>query len=58
MKEFNENLFNPPEPYTGSKRIEMNWYNTLDNFKLVIEQDKQLPLRITALVLEQNVNNR
>lgn len=58
MKEFNENLFNPPEPVTGSKRIEMNGWNTFDNFKLIIEQDEPLPLHITALVLEHNFNDR
>lgn len=58
MKEFTENLFEAPKPFTGQKRIEMNGWNTFDNFKLVIEQDEPLPLHITALVLEHNFNDR
>ncbi|MGE8646233.1 hypothetical protein [Acinetobacter vivianii] len=58
LKQFNENLFNPPAPYTGSKRVEMNGWNDFDNFNLIIEQTEPLPLHITALVMEQNINER
>lgn len=58
LKQFNDNLFKSPEPYTGSKRVEMNGWNDFDNFKLVIEQSEPLPLHITAVVMEQNINDR
>lgn len=58
LKQFNENLFKPPEPYTGNKRIEMNGWNDFDNFKLIIEQSEPLPLHITAVVMELNINER
>jgi len=44
--------------YTGSKKVEMNGWNNFDNFKLIIEQDELLPLHITAVVMEQNINER
>lgn len=58
MKEFNSDLFAAPKPFTGHKRIEMNGWNTFDNFKLEIEQDEPLPFHITAVVLEHNFNER
>lgn len=58
LKEFTENVFEAPKPYTGSKRVEMNGWNTFDNFKLTIEQDEPLPFHITAVVLEHNFNDR
>lgn len=58
LKQFTENLFVPPVPYTGSKRIEMNGWADFDNFKLIIEQSEPLPLHITAVVMEQNINDR
>lgn len=58
LKEFTDNFFEAPKPYTGSKRIEMNGWNTFDNFKLIIEQDEPLPFHITAVVLEHNFNDR
>lgn len=58
LKQFTENLFEAPRPFTGNKRIEMNGWNDFDNFKLVIEQTEPLPLHITAVVMEQNINDR
>ena len=58
LKQFTENFFEVPKPYTGSKRIEMNGWNDFDNFKLIIEQSEPLPLHITAVVMEQNINDR
>ncbi len=58
LKQFTENLFEAPRPFTGNKRIEMNGWNDFDNFKLVIEQSEPLPLHITAVVMEQNINDR
>lgn len=58
LKQFTENVFEAPKPYTGNKRIEMNGWNDFDNFKLVIEQDEPLPFAITAVVLEHNFNDR
>ena len=58
LKEFTKNLFEAPRPFTGSKRIELDGWDTFDNFKLVIEQDEPLPFHITALVMENNFNER
>lgn len=58
IKEFNENLFESPKPFTGQKRVEMNGWNIFDGFKPVIKQDEPLPLHITALVMEHNFNDR
>lgn len=58
LKQFTENVFEAPKPYTGSKRIEVNGWNDFDNFKLIIEQDEPLPFHITAVVLEHNFNDR
>lgn len=58
LKQFNENVFDAPKPFTGSKRIEMNGWNDFDNFQLIIEQTEPLPLHITAVVMEQNINDR
>ncbi|MBD8010253.1 hypothetical protein [Acinetobacter pecorum] len=58
LKQFTDNIFVPPVPYTGSKRIEMNGWADFDNFKLIIEQSEPLPLHITAIVMEQNINDR
>lgn len=58
MKQFTENVFEAPKPYTGSKRLEMNGWNDFDNFKLTIEQDEPLPFHVTAVVLEHNFNDR
>lgn len=58
LKQFTENVFEAPKPFTGSKRVEMNGWNDFDNFKLIIEQSEPLPLHITALVMEQNINER
>lgn len=58
LKQFTENVFETPKPYTGSKRVEMNGWNTFDDFKLTIEQDEPLPFHITAVVLEHNFNDR
>lgn len=58
LKEFAENLFEAPKPFTGQKRMEMNGWNTFDNFKVVIEQDEPLPMHITALGIEHNFNER
>jgi hypothetical protein len=51
LKQFTENLFEAPKPFTGNKRIEMNGWNDFDNFKLIIEQSEPLPLHITAVVV-------
>lgn len=58
LKQFTENLFEAPKPFTGNKRIEMNGCADFDNFKLIIEQSEPLPLHITAVVMEQNINDR
>ena len=58
LKQFTENFFEVPKPFTGNKRIEMNGWNDFDNFKLIIEQSEPLPLHITAVVMEQNINDR
>lgn len=58
LKQFNENLFAPPKAFTGNKRIEMNGWNTYDNFKLEISQDEPLLFHISALVMEHNFNDR
>lgn len=58
LKQFTENLFEAPKPFTGNKRIEMNGWADFDNFKLIIEQSEPLPLHITAVVMEQNINDR
>lgn len=58
LKQFTENVFEAPKPYTGSKRVELNGWNDFDNFKLTIEQDEPLPFHITAVVLEHNFNDR
>lgn len=56
LKQFTDNIFVPPVPYIGSKRIEMNGWADFDNFKLIIEQPE--PLHITAIVIEQSINGR
>ncbi|WP_191113065.1 hypothetical protein [Acinetobacter lwoffii] len=58
LKQFTENIFEAPKPFTGNKRIEMNGWADFDNFKLIIEQSEPLPLHITAIVMEQNINDR
>ena len=58
LKQFTENFFEAPKPFTGNKRIEMNGWADFDNFKLIIEQSEPLPLHITAVVMEQNINDR
>ena len=58
LKQFTENLFEAPKPFTGNKRIEMNGWADFDSFKLIIEQSEPLPLHITAVVMEQNINDR
>jgi len=58
LKQFTDNIFVPPVPYTGSKRIEMNGWADFDNFTLIIEQSEPLPLHITAIVMEHNINDR
>lgn len=58
LKQFTENVFEAPKPYTGSKRVEMNGWNTFDNFKLTIEQSEPLPFHVTAVVMEHNFNDR
>ena len=58
LKQFTENLFEAPKPFTGNKRIEMNGWADFDNFKLIIEQSEPLPLHITAVVMEQNINEK
>ncbi|WP_168379731.1 hypothetical protein [Acinetobacter cumulans] len=58
LKQFNENVFDAPKPFTGNKRIEMSGWNDFDNFKLIIEQTEPLPLHITAVIMEQNINDR
>ena len=58
LKQFTENLLEAPKPFTGNKRIEMNGWADFDNFKLIIEQSEPLPLHITAVVMEQNINER
>lgn len=58
LKQFTENFFEAPKPFTGNKRIEMNGWADFDNFKLIIEQSEPLPLHITAVVMEQNINER
>ena len=58
LKQFTKNLFEAPKPFTGSKRVEMNGWTDFDNFKLIIEQSEPLPLHITAVVMEQNINER
>ena len=58
LKQFTENLFEPPKAFTGQKRIELNGWNTYDNFKLEISQDEPLPFHITALVMEHSFNDR
>ena len=58
LKEFTENLFEAPKPFSGHKRIEMNGWNTFQDFKLEISQDEPLPLHITAVVMEHNFNER
>jgi len=58
LKQFTENLFEAPKLFTGNKRIEMNGWADFDSFKLIIEQSEPLPLHITAVVMEQNINDR
>lgn len=58
LKQFTDNNFVPPVPYTGSMRIEMNGWADFDSFKLIIEQSEPLPLHVTAVVIEQNINER
>lgn len=58
LKPFTDNIFVLPVPYTGSKRIEMNGWADFDNFKLIREQSELLPLHITAIIMEQNINDR
>lgn len=58
LKHFDAHVFDAPKPFTGSKRVEMNGWNDFDNFKLIIEQTEPLPLHITAVVMEQNINDR
>lgn len=58
LKHFNQNFFVAPQPFTGNQRVEMNGWNDFDNFKLIIEQSEPLPLHITAVVMEQNINDR
>lgn len=58
LKQFTENVFEAPKPFTGNKRIEMNGWADFDSFKLIIEQSEPLPLHITAVVMEQNINER
>ncbi|MEG6547673.1 hypothetical protein V6C59_17580 [Acinetobacter bereziniae] len=58
LKQFTENLFESPKAFTGNKRIEMNGWNTYDNFKLEISQDEPLPFHVSALVMEHNFNER
>ena len=58
FKEFNQNLFEAPRPFTGSKRIELDGWDTLIILNSSIEQDEPLPFHITALVMENNINER
>ncbi|MCL6248399.1 hypothetical protein M5F00_11055 [Acinetobacter sp. ANC 4945] len=58
LKQFTDNNFVPPVPYTGSMRIEMNGWADFNSFKLIIEQSEPLPLHVTAVVIEQNINER
>lgn len=58
LKQFTESFKEAPKPFTGNKRIEMNGWADFDNFKLIIEQSEPLPLHITAVVMEQNINDR
>lgn len=58
LKQFDDHVFDAPKPFTGSKRVEMNGWNDFDKFKLIIEQTEPLPLHITAVVMEQNINDR
>lgn len=58
LKDFDEDPLAPPKLFTGQKRISLDGWNTYDNFKLEIKQDEPLPLHITAVVMEQNINDR
>ena len=57
-KQFNQNLFDPPSPYTGHKRIELNGWTSFDEYKLEISQNEPLPFHITSLVTELIFNER
>ncbi|OOV79444.1 hypothetical protein B1201_16435 [Acinetobacter sp. ANC 5600] len=58
LKQFTDNNFVPSVPYTGSKHIEMKEWTDFDSFKLIIEQSEPLLRHITAVVMEQNINER
>ena len=58
LKQFTENLFEAPKPFTGNKRIEMNGWADFDSFKLIIEQSEPLPLHITAVVMQHGTLNQ
>ena len=58
IKEFDQNLFEPPKPFSGFKRIELNEWNSINTFKVEIVQDEPLPLNLTSLMMEYNVKER
>ena len=58
LKEFDQNLFEPPKPFSGFKKIELNGWDSINTFKVEIVQDEPLPLHITSLMMEYSVNKR
>lgn len=57
LKQFNQNLFERPKPFTGHTKLEMAGWQTFNDFKIEIEQTEPLPMHITALVMEYNFND-
>lgn len=58
LKSFDQNLFEPPKPFSGFKRLEVSGWDTINSFKVEITQDEPLPLHITALMMDYNINER
>lgn len=58
LETFDDEPLAQPTLFTGIKRIEMAGWGQLLDLEITIEQDKPLPLHITACVLEQSINSR
>ena len=57
LKHHDKNLFTSPKVYTGSADISLAGWTTFDTYNVVVEQPLPLPLHITALSIELNIND-
>lgn len=58
LKNFDDNPLAPTKEFTGLKRMEMTGWNTFETYHLEVSQPNPLPLHITAISLELNINDR